>query len=367
MRGKREPRPHPIPGPLGPALGAIAKPFYGAGVAIRNWMLDRGLGVRRAPVPVISVGNISLGGTGKTPFVVWLVRELAKRGVRCGIAMRGYKAAAMRTLQPPELAGNSRLIGWWSDEVDEFQRALPGVPIVSQPERYEGIRQLLDQTGGAPSVDCIVLDDGFQHRKLARDLDIVLIDATKDCMEEHLFPLGWLREPVSSLKRADVIVLTRFDPRDPAHARLKEQIAALHGREPLTAAPIWAGLQGVPGAELTPVEWLAGKRLLIACGIGNPTAFHRQLKQSAPGATVHSLFYPDHYRFPEKALREIANEARDRDVHAIVTTDKDWSKLRALDPATWPCPIVRPLLVFDVRGSDELLATAMTVIRGSRK
>lgn len=179
----------PLPGPLGRLAGAI----YAREIRRRNRAYDRGGRVTRLDRPVISVGNLSAGGTGKTPMVMKLATALLEAGHHPCIAMRGYKAAAGR-----------------SDEAEEYRARLVNVPVVAQPDRISGLRALFATEVGR-DVDVVLLDDGFQHRRLARDLDIVLVDATRSPFEDRLLPAGYLREPPASLERAQAVVITHAE------------------------------------------------------------------------------------------------------------------------------------------------------------
>ncbi|MBL8756996.1 MAG: tetraacyldisaccharide 4'-kinase, partial [Phycisphaerae bacterium] len=212
----------PAPGWLGVPLARV----YGAVVGWRNARFDRGVGVTRVGVPVVSVGNVSVGGTGKTPMVMWLARRLMERGERPAIALRGYKGGRG---------------GAGSDEATEFRRWLPEVPLAVGGDRVATIGALRGSAEGA-RVSCVLLDDGFQHRRLHRDLDVVLVDATRDPFADRLLPAGWLREPVEGLKRAGAVVLTRYDAGDAGHLSLRERLEQTHGGRVLTAAAQWGGL-----------------------------------------------------------------------------------------------------------------------------
>jgi tetraacyldisaccharide 4'-kinase len=170
----------------------LAEVPYTAAVNWRNRRFDGPhSAVRRVGVPVVSVGNLTLGGTGKTPMVEWIANWLVQRNVRVAIVSRGYGAAAADK----------------NDEALELEQALAGVPHVQNPDRVAGALTAVERFG----VELILLDDGFQHRRLARDLDVVLLDATAPFGFEHVFPRGMLREPVRGLQRADVVCLTRAD------------------------------------------------------------------------------------------------------------------------------------------------------------
>ncbi|HSU68635.1 MAG TPA: tetraacyldisaccharide 4'-kinase, partial [Tepidisphaeraceae bacterium] len=187
---------------VGPALVrsvlAIAEPFYSAAARLRNHSFDSGRKtVKSLPRPVISIGNVTTGGTGKTPAVRWLAERLRDEGRHVAILSRGYKSVD---------AG-------LGDELTMLDRALnaPGKPAVlvrANPDRFIAGTRLLEQ---APETNVFILDDGFQHRRLARNLDIVLINALEPFGFDHVLPRGMLREPLTSLRRADAIVVTHCD------------------------------------------------------------------------------------------------------------------------------------------------------------
>ena len=226
----------PLPGILRP-IGGLAARVYGGVVGMRNGSFDCGQRESsRLPIPVISVGNLSAGGTGKTPMVQWVVGQLLEEGRRPIIAMRGYKA---------ERGGRGG--GKRSDEQIEHEERFSGVPVVVGAKRYEAVGEFLAENDGR--YDCCVLDDGFQHRQLGRDLDLVLIDATRSVFEDRLLPCGYLREPVESLGRADGVVLMNGDLRDEDRVDLlRVQVGKYHGRPPIARfRHSWKGLRFFEG------------------------------------------------------------------------------------------------------------------------
>jgi tetraacyldisaccharide 4'-kinase len=342
-------------GPVPAWIGRVLEPVYAAAVARRNRRFDAGRSVVRLDRPVISVGNLSVGGTGKTPMVTLLVRELLEAGRRPCIAMRGYV--------PRHARGPANTTK--SDEAELYRRLLPGVPIVAQPDRAAGLQRLFATDQGR-EVDCVVLDDGFQHRRLARDLDIVLLDASRDPFADRLLPAGWLREPVASLARAHAVVVTHAEMATPDRVEaILRRAAAITPRAVLAATRHkWTRLTitDPSGGEAEhAVDWLAGRRIAAVCAIGNPDAFLAGLR--AAGADVAAaMVLPDHDRYDPETVRAILHSAAGAE--AIVTTEKDWAKLGVLDPATWPCPVARPMLDlhFD-RGRDDLLRAVLAADR----
>lgn len=331
----------PPPGPLHSALGRLAAGIYRSLTNLRNGWYDVNPG-RRADRPVISVGNLSAGGTGKTPAVVHLVTCLKDAGRRPAIALRGYKSA---TANPAD-----------SDEALQYQRLLPGIPLAVGKDRLAEIKVLLTTSKGS-AVDCIVLDDGFQHRQLRRDCDLVLVDATRNPFLDHQLPAGWLREPVQGLRRADAVIITHAESVSPsALASLEGSIADATGKPPLAVTRhTWTAILTGEGTTLRtlPSTFLKGRRIVLACAIGNPAPFLRHAQSQATVAT--SFLLPDHDPFSQQTAITIRNAAKTSDADAILITEKDWSKLRDRPAEFWPCPVLRPrlALTFD-RGAREL-------------
>lgn len=338
----------PIPGPLGRVLAA----GYGRIIAARNRRFDARRGVIEFDRPVISVGNLSVGGTGKTPMVRHLVDVLRSAGHRPCIAMRGYRSR-----------------GGESDEAAEYSRGLGDVPIVAQANRIQGLIRLFAREfdEGGPGSDCIVLDDGFQHRQIARQLDIVLIDATRSPFGDRLLPAGWLREPAASLERADLVIVTHAESIGGEGLRaLEREISAVRrgrGADAL-ASHAWTDLRvRAPEGQDTAADvgWLSGRRVVASCAIGNPGPFLAALR-SAGAAVVDEIVLRDHDEYAARTRARLMDAARAGRADAIVVTEKDWSKLARAAEA-WPCPVVRPQLglVFG-RGGEELSARVVAVV-----
>jgi tetraacyldisaccharide 4'-kinase len=312
-------------------VGAVFEPLYARAITRRNRAFDLGRGVVRLDRPVISVGNLSVGGTGKTPMVRLLVRELIAVGRRPCVAMRGYGST-------PKLE---------ADEAAAHRAAMPGVPIVAQPDRAAGLRALFATEAGA-GVDCVVLDDGFQHRRLARDLDVVLIDATRDVFTGRLLPRGWLREPVSSLARAGAVVLTHAESAGEEALARQAALAARWAPGAVIAAARheWAGLRVLDESEerVRDAAWLLGRRTMAVCAIGNPRAFVESAERACGGELAGSVVLRDHDPYAQGTIARVIDAARRADADAILTTDKDWAKLARVPASRWPCPVARPNL-----------------------
>lgn len=290
--------------------------IYGAAVVVRRAAYDRALApATKLDVPVVSIGNLTAGGTGKTPASVWLVRELQRRAYRPGLLSRGYGAAP----------------GSMNDEALLLARLLSDVPHVQDPRRARGGAQLVER-----GVDAIVLDDGFQHRRLARDLDLVLVDATRpwglpsvDGREPvcALLPRGLLREPRSSLARADAIVVTRSDQVAERELAALESVLALHapGRPLARAVHAPRAYVDADGAAHDP-RALAGREIDVVSALGNPGALERTLRDLGAIVREHRVF-PDHHRYARADVDGLGGS------RALVTSGKDAVKLAALGVA----------------------------------
>lgn len=342
-------KPSPLPAVLRP-LGGVFATGYGAAVQWRNQRFDRGLRVTRLPLPVISVGNLSVGGTGKTPIIAAIARHLRARGKSPIIAMRGYRAAP----------------GEQSDEQGEHEFLNPDVPVVAHPNRVAALQEFLGEH--PDQYDCVLLDDGFQHRFVHRDLDVILIDSTRSPFGDRLLPSGWLREPVSNLARADVVILTRTDLVDDVTTEsLERSIRSVHDAiEVASVRQAWSGIRD--GDETHDVSWLNGKRVHVTCAIGNPDAFVEMVERH--GATIVSkIIRPDHADYDGHDVQHMVKVLAQQPADAWITTGKDWVKIEP-----WPegldldLQMVRPVLemVGDDRYEsllsrmDELVSTGVS-------
>ena len=292
------------------ARGALrlAEVPYSLAVRWRNRQFDTGgKPVERVGVPVISIGNITLGGTGKTPMVEWVCRRLRGRGIRVTIVSRGYKAED----------------GGANDEALELEQKLPDVPHVQNPDRVAAARMAVEEF----ECQAIVLDDAFQHRRIARDLDIVLLDSQEPFGFEHVFPRGTLREPLVGLERADCLVLTRADMLIPDDRLLVRERASR-----LAPQAVWSECVHKPLAlfsstgEETPLDALRGERVAAFCAIGNPAGFRHTLASCGYEVSLVREF-PDHHSYTRSDLLSLAEWARQAEVSAVLCTQKDLVKI----------------------------------------
>ncbi len=296
--------------------------LYGGAVSARLGAYRGGfLRVRRAGRPVLSVGNLAAGGTGKTPFVLWLARELLKRGNRPSILTRGYGRASRGSEVVSDGAGAVASDRASGDEAAALARALPRVPIVADADRLAAARRVEELV---PDVGVHLLDDGFSHVALARDLDVVLLDATAPDAGGALLPEGRLREPLSSLARADLVVVTKCEQADPAAAR------ALANRW-APGAPVYhahtrvLGIRDDTGQEVR-VEDLPGQTLVAVAGLARPEAFFATLGGLGI-APARAVTFRDHDPYGPFAMGRIERAAEESGATAVVTTEKDAVKL----------------------------------------
>lgn len=291
----------------------IASFPYALAMRLRNLAYDRGWkNSWKAPCPVISVGNLTAGGTGKTPTVAMLAHWFRARGVRVAIVSRGYRAGE-----------DGR-----NDEAREWESRLPDVPHVQHADRRVGIRICREE------LDCqlILLDDAFQHRQVARDLEIVLIDSLDPFGGGYLLPRGLLREGLRSLRRADVVVATRTDL--VSASRLAEIRTTVLRWAPKAAwvesahAPI--GIRNASGQTL-PLHHLDHQRWLPFCGLGNPEGFLQTL-QRLPIELTEPRWFADHHHYTADDLQSLIQQAKLRDantrpVDGFLCTGKDLPKI----------------------------------------
>jgi len=289
--------------------------------------------VRAVGVPVVSVGNLTLGGTGKTPMVLWLARWFHDRGVRVALVSRGYKATTDSA----------------NDEARELERRLPGVPHLQNPDRVAAARVAVQEF----QAQVVVLDDAFQHRRIARNLDVVLLDGLEPFGFGHVFPRGTLREPLDGLRRANVVVLTRADMAgEVERARIRGAV------ERVAPNVVWAECRHAPQALISaggtkqPLQSLYGHRFAAFCGIGNPAGFRHTLDQCGYDVVAWREF-PDHHAYLPADTEALAHWAQDSKAEAVLCTHKDLVKLAVDELAGLPLKAVVIGMEF-LSGQDAL-------------
>jgi tetraacyldisaccharide 4'-kinase len=299
--------------------------IYGIVIHLRHMLYRVGIfKSRRLPCRCISVGNITLGGTGKTPLVITLAKELQKRGITVGILSRGYKGIREKAGGVVSDGKQIRLTPVEAgDEPFLLASKLAGVPVVVGKKRYAMGISAHEQFG----MDCLILDDGFQHLGVQRDTDIVLIDARRGFGNNRLFPRGPLREPLRSLRRASMLLLTKTAAPQ-THTALEKEL-----RTHAPAVPLYHSrykpaylLEAATGRSLSPAA-VSGKRVFAFAGVADPEYFVHLLKELG-ASVVKAIYFPDHYAYELADLTMLRAQGKRADV--FITTEKDFVKLQRL-------------------------------------
>jgi tetraacyldisaccharide 4'-kinase len=350
------------PGAAGLALAPplrLAALVFRAGVALRGLLYDAGiLRAARADAPVVSIGNLAVGGAGKTPAAIAVASRLRARGRRVAVLSRGY--GAVRT-DARVVSDGARLLLDAAEGGDEpvlVARRLPGVPVLCGPRRADLARVAVRDHGA----DVLLLDDGFQHRALARDLDVVVLDAANPFGNGRLLPAGPNREPRAALRRAGLLWLSRADHADEARlAALRTLAREVTGREPVESRHAPVALVDGALAPAGGLEALRGRRVLLLAGIARPGGFRRTL--AGLGAeVVAEVVFPDHHAFGPGDLEGALREADAARCDLVVTTEKDAVRL---PPAAAADPRLRALRIeAEILRGGEPLDAALDAVLG---
>lgn len=309
--------------------------FYGTIIRLRNFCYDSRLFKQaKLPCTVISIGNIVVGGTGKTPAVASIAKLLQETGFRVAILLRGYgrkSSEKISIVSDGEKCLCTRVES--GDEAYLLAQQLNGIPIIVGKNRFDTGEIAYDQF----NCDIILLDDGYQHRKLARDIDIITIDATQPYGTGSLLPVGTLREPISSLKRTDIILLTRVDvsntPIDDLRNEINQRVLntpileSIH--QPTSLYDLGNHNTAANNTHTIQLKDLGGKRILAVCGIGNPDAFKNTLQTFNP-EFIELLAFPDHHNYTDSDIENIIQQSKYVNAEWVVTTQKDEDKLSSL-------------------------------------
>ncbi len=281
-----------------------AEALYGAVIATRGKLYDwRIFRATEFSVPVLSVGNLSVGGTGKTPVAAWFAHRFSEKGATPAIVLRGYGG----------------------DEIIVHERLNEGIPVIAVADRVRGIRQAI-----AAGVDVVVLDDAFQHRRAGRDADVLLVNADAWMGKPRLLPAGPWREPLRSARRATLVIITRKTADRSTVADVKRALANAAPRVPVVIAHLAPGdLRSTATGQTLPLHALRGADLTAIAAIAQPDSFFKQLTEL--GAVVRPFSFPDHHAFTRAEARDLAAEAGSSDF--VVCTLKDAVKLESLWPA----------------------------------
>ncbi len=271
---------------------------------MRGLMYDSGLfHAENFSVAVVSVGNLSVGGTGKTPVAAWIARTLTERGIKPGIVLRGYGG----------------------DETLVHQRLNAHVPVIVASDRPRGIREAIAQ-----GADVVILDDAFQHRRAARDADVLLVDADSWSGTPRLLPAGPWREPLGSARRATLVIITRKTADKATVEAARRAVAAAAPRVPIAIVHLAPGeLRSTATGQTLPLHAVRGADLTAIAAVAQPESFFRQLTEL--GAVVRPHSFADHHAFTRSEARRLAAQASSSDF--VVCTLKDAVKLESMWPA----------------------------------
>jgi len=317
---------------------------YAAIIGIRNLLYSAGLmKIHRINIPVISVGNITAGGTGKTPLVIWLCSQIKNQKSKiknCCILTRGYKTP---------------------DEPKILEQSCPAAKIIINPDRVAGAQEAINKY----NAKVLIMDDGFQHRRLARNLDIVAIDATCPFGHGKILPAGLLREPLSSLKRTNAVVITRSDQIKTSELEnLEVRLRRINPNTIIAKAVHNPICVKTAKGEQIPIDQFKSKKVFAFCGIGNPDAFFSTIR-TACTQLAGSRTYNDHHIYTSEDINDIYEEANYLGVSVVLTTQKDWIKISAMKlPAT---AIIFGYLEVEIKfteGEDKLKQLIDTALTG---
>ena len=318
-------------------FGRLLSPLYGFLMTNRSRLYRKGIfRQHKLEVPVISVGNLVLGGTGKTPLVLYIARFLQQQGRKPAILSRGYKGSAAAAINvvsnTTDILLDAALAG---DEPRLMAEKLPGIPVITGKKRFNTGRFAIDSFGA----DVLILDDGFQHMALKRDLDLVLFSTQKLLGNGCVLPGGELREPLSALKRADAFIISSSAPLDRSAQEFMSRLGLLYpGKRKFTAiyepeqmlTRIYKG-----NMDTIPQKDVSEMRLYAFCGIARPAAFKQTLEQAEMRLTGFQA-YADHYAYSVNNIQSLLHDARDSGADALITTEKDMVKLRSILPDQFP-------------------------------
>lgn len=336
--------------------------LYGLIVRVRHWCYRRGWCVSsRLPCRVVSVGNVTVGGTGKTPVVILLAEWLLAEGRRVAVLSRGYKRK--RGAPYCLVSDGVRLLADPSDAGDEpflIARRCPTAIVAVGADRAALGRWVLTQY----PVDCMILDDGFQHLALSRDVDLVLLDATDAPGLDAMVPAGRLREPLTGLGRAAAFVVTRADS--------KKDVEAVCGRLKAAHLPFADAIEirfkpeslvAVSAGAVQLLEWCRGMKTWLVSGIGNSQSFHRSV-ESLGVEIIGETVFSDHHQYHEGDVRRVRTDAQAAGADMVLTTEKDAGKLQPFltsDDSWWALRIRAEI----VRGEERLRGLVMDTGAGS--
>ncbi|MDE3057953.1 MAG: tetraacyldisaccharide 4'-kinase [Bacteroidota bacterium] len=300
--------------------------LYGIGVGIRNFFFDAGLfRIRRVKAVVISVGNISAGGTGKTPIVAMLAQQFVERRRNVAIVSRGYKRVSRGLVEVSDGTTIKASVEEAGDEPLQIARGVPSVAVVVDERRVRGAQYASEKFGA----ELILLDDGFQHRHLHRDCDLIVLDASQSPFETALLPAGNRREQLGSLKRADAVVITRAAS-EASVDDIRTKIRRFGDAEIFTCSFQTNTIRDAKERTVIGNEIAKQKRILAFCGIGNPKSFRKSLEENRMNVLAVREF-PDHHRYSPVEINALQEEMKRSEAEVLLTTEKDAVRLSNKD------------------------------------
>ncbi|MDH3974497.1 MAG: tetraacyldisaccharide 4'-kinase [Deltaproteobacteria bacterium] len=340
-------------------LNALLFPFYllsliyglvvRARISLYKWGLKE---MKSLPCKVISVGNITVGGTGKTPVVEYIARQLTEKGLKVAILSRGYKG---NSDGPVNVVSDGKSVlmepGQAGDEPYMLARRLKKIPVIVGPDRYETGTYALNNF----KIDALILDDAYQHIRLKRDINILLIDSERGFGNGHLFPRGPLREPLSNADRADIILLTRCRSKAETGSALILDSLKLNalpptfksGYEPTKMRSFRTGREEAAAI-------LTGKKIVALSGIANPASFSALLS-ALGGELLHEAVFADHHAYSINDIDRVMKKAESLGADMIVTTEKDAVKIEDIDERI-KVPFYYLQIGLELFGDDERFA-----------
>lgn len=329
---------------------------YSLAIKSRNWMYDKSFfKTTSVTKPVISVGNVTVGGTGKTPMVIKIADSILKSGFQPAILSRGYGGIKGRY---PERVPENADFKEYGDEAALMARILIKTPIVISRDRLKGAHWIIDQN----NIDCLLLDDGFQHRRLARDCNIVMLDSRLPFTQDKLLPLGRLRESIDGLKRADIIVFSHTDISAPStedlewlYSRMDPHSIFLSGHIPVGIRYVWTN-QKISLSD-------TNLRIALISSIGSPSGFKRTAEKI--GLKVHyEKPFRDHKALTKNEWLCEIETAKKMDCTHVVITAKDESRYpKNLDAALPVCVLD---MTIEIDREEELMSQVLNVIKNRR-
>jgi tetraacyldisaccharide 4'-kinase len=342
------------------AIATLAACLYDKVVTLRNLLFDRGvLRIHRFNCPVISVGNLTMGGTGKTPMVVWLASLFSKEGYRVGIVSRGYggveSGRVIVVSDGENILAEQAISG---DEPLMLARRLQGIPVLCSSKRAEAAKAAIEKF----KCNALILDDGFQHRYVARDLDIVMLDSRNPFGSGRVFPRGTMREKAAALARAQVLVLSRFDQSEDAEKNCHKLRRQWPGKTVVTATHRPVRIFSAVDHGERPLTSLTELRLAAFAGIARPNDFFQSV-DNLGARLVYTAAFPDHYPLTSELLASLVREASNFSPELWLTTEKDWVRLPQVLPQDMELWVMAMEIDLERDGS-QLVGMVLRALRG---